>query len=198
MLRFITDFADQAVVLPVALAVAISWVVAGWRRAALAWSAAVFCVLAVTAFGKMATAACGPFDLLPGLRSPSGHTASAAVVYGGLVALLLPVAWERSETWRVTTAAALAGLAAVLFGGTRLLLHVHTRTDVLAGAVVGMAGALLLARLAGPRPAAVRLAVPVGVALVTILLFHGGHLHAEERLHDLSFVVWPLTLCLPR
>jgi membrane-associated phospholipid phosphatase len=198
MLRFITDFADQAVVLPLAVAVALAWVVAGWRRAAVAWVLAVVGVLSVMAIGKMAAAACGPFDILPGLRSPSGHTASAAVVYGGLLALLLPVAWERSQAWRVMAAAVLAGLAALVFGGTRLLLHVHTRSDVLVGGLVGIAGALVLARLAGPRPAAVRLAVPVGVALVTVLLFHGGHLHAEQRLRDLTFVVWPLTLCLPR
>ncbi len=40
-MNFLTDFADQAVVLPFALVVAVALGVAGWWRGAFAWIAGV-------------------------------------------------------------------------------------------------------------------------------------------------------------
>ena len=40
-MTFLTDFADQAVLLPVAAGVAIMLLLLGWRRGALAWTVAV-------------------------------------------------------------------------------------------------------------------------------------------------------------
>jgi hypothetical protein len=37
-MKFVTDFADQAVVLPLALTICLALAVAGWRRGALAWA----------------------------------------------------------------------------------------------------------------------------------------------------------------
>ncbi len=190
---FVTDFADLAVVLPLALAVALALLLTGWRRGALAWALVVPATLAAVLLAKLLVAAC--WGLLPfhGLRSPSGHTASAAVVYGGLLALLLPEPARGAR--RPFAALLLAALFAVLFGGTRLALHVHTRSDVLAGALLGVAGALVLARLAGPRPARLRVALPLAAALAVVLLFHGDHLRAEDQIDRVSHLVWPLTLC---
>lgn len=196
-MQFLTDFADLAVVLPFAVVVGFALLLAGWRRGALAWAVVVPATLGAVLLGKLVVAACGaylPFHaLFHGLRSPSGHTASAAVVYGGLLSLLLPE--PRDDQRRVIAAIVIAGVFAVLFGGTRLALHVHTRSDVLVGAALGVAGALVLTRLAGPRPARLRLALPVAAGLLVVLLFHGRHLRAEDQIDRVSRIIWPLTVC---
>ncbi len=187
---FLTDFADQAVVLPVAAVVLAILLVMGWRRGALAWIAGVGGVLAVMLLLKLIVFAC--FWRLPwtGLVSPSGHTASAAVVYGGLLTLLVPRA-----RGGVVLAALTGGGLALLVGLTRLALHVHTVSDVVVGAAVGVTGAVLLRHFAGERPerlSSPRLALAVCVAMV---LFHGHRLAAEERIKWLALDVWPLSLC---
>ncbi len=190
---FLTDFADLAVVLPLAVAVAAGLFATGWRRGALAWAVVVPATWFAVLIAKMTIAACGSPLLFHGLRSPSGHTASAAVVYGGLLGLLLPDAADRKL--RALAAMLLAGGFALLFGLSRLALHVHTRSDVAVGAAFGMAGALLLERLAGPRPRPLRVALPLAAALMMVLLFHGQHLRAEEKIDHMARIVWPLTLC---
>ncbi len=192
-MSYVTDFADLAVVVPLALAVALALLLVGWRRGAAAWALVVPATWTAVLLAKLVVAAC--WGLLPfhGLHSPSGHTASAAVVYGGLLALLLPEPARGAR--RPFAALVLAGVFAVLFGGTRLALHVHTRSDVLAGAALGIAGALALARLAGPRPSRLRVAIPLAAALAVVVLFHGEHLRAEDQIDRVSHMVWPLTLC---
>ncbi len=190
---FVTDCADLAVVLPLVVAVAVALLAAPWPRGAAAWALVVPATLLTVLLTKMAVAACGAWLPLHGLRSPSGHTASAAVVYGGLLSLLLPE--PRRGMWRAVAVALVAGVFAVLFGGTRLALHVHTRSDVLAGAALGIAGALIMARLAGPRPQGLRVAIPLATAVAVVLLFHGRHIHAEDQIDRISHLVWPLTLC---
>ena len=192
-MRFLTDFADLAVVLPLAVAVAAGLLAGGWPRGAAAWAAVVPLTLLAVLLAKLVIAACGSWLPLHSLRSPSGHTASAAMIYGGLLFLLLPE--PRRGLRRPFAAVLLAGLFAVLFGGTRLALHLHSRADVLAGAALGIAGALVLARLAGPRPSRLRVAVPLAAALAVVMLFHGDHLRAENRIDHMARLLWPLTQC---
>jgi membrane-associated phospholipid phosphatase len=183
-MNFVTDFADQAVVLPLALAVGVALLVGGWRRGAVAWMIAVAGTLGVMLVAKVLVHACIGAAVLPGLRSPSGHTASAAVVYGGLATLLLPVpAWGLR---RMVIALLLAAGFALVFGSTRLALHMHTLSDVIAGGSVGIAGGLVLNRLAGTPPRRMRAALPIAAAAAMALLFHGLHLHAEAAIDRLS------------
>jgi membrane-associated phospholipid phosphatase len=194
-MNFITDFADQAVMLPLAIAVAVALALAGWRRGAIAWFAAVPGTLVAVLIAKMVVAACSPWVYGDsGLHSPSGHTASAAVMYGGLAALLMPRLSRRS--WALAAAALLAVLFALLFALTRLALHAHTAADVLAGGAIGVAGAIALVHFAGQRPPALRVAIPAAVAVAVLLLFHGQHLRAEDHIDHISRLVWPLTLCV--
>ena len=65
---------------------------------------------------------------------PSGHTASATVLYGFLVLL---VASHVRERWRVAAAAAGAVLAVCLVALSRMYLGVHYLSDVLAAASEG-------------------------------------------------------------
>ncbi len=202
----LTDFADQAVILPLAAGVLATLLLLGWRRAALAWCVVIGGMLLTMLGLKLVFAACvagiGPDGREHGLANPSGHTAAAAAVYGGAVGLLargtllrrLP-GGRMSGLWE-------AGLAAVLLAGligtSRVWLGMHTVPDVMAGGLIGIASAVLLARLAGPPPlppARRRLLLAPLVAVP--LLLHGLHLNAEPRIHAAARF-WPLTLCLPR
>jgi membrane-associated phospholipid phosphatase len=189
-LNFLTDFADQAVVLPLAAVVCVLLAAFGWRRGAVAWALSVGGVLAVMLVFKLVVFACGWRVPWTGLSSPSGHTAASAVVYGGLLSL------AAAPSVAGTVFAAMAGgLVALLFGLTRLALHVHTVADVVCGAAVGVAGAVLMRRFAGApprRPFWRRLVL----AICTVaLLFHGRRLEAETRIRWLALDVWPLSAC---
>lgn len=189
-LHLITDLGDQAVILPLTLAAGLVLLMAGWWRGALAWFAAVPATLAAVLLAKLSTMACQ--GLLPpvGLLSPSGHTASAAVVYGGLLALV--IGGPRA-------ALLCAGAVAAAVGYTRVALGVHTVADVWAGGLIGTAGAMVLSALAGPRPALRRGWIGVAAACVAVLvLFHGRHVYAEMHIRQMSQQIWPLSLCAGR
>jgi membrane-associated phospholipid phosphatase len=189
---FITDFADQAVVLPVAATVLLVLLTLGWRRGALAWAGCVGGVLGLMLALKLITFACIWRAPWIGLRSPSGHTATASVVYGGLLSLFLP-----GNAAGVLGAAMAGGVFAFVFGLSRLALHVHTVPDVVLGAAIGTAAAAALRWFAGDRPPALsspRLAV---AAFIVMAIFHGHRLEAETRIRWLALDVWPLTLCRP-
>lgn len=190
-LHLITDLGDQAVILPLVLATGLLLLLAGWWRGALAWFLAVPGTLGVVLVAKLSTIACQ--NLLPpiGLLSPSGHTASAAVVYGGALALVLGIGRFRL-TW-----ALLSGLAvALLVGFTRLALDVHTLADVLAGGLLGTIGTVALSWLAGPRPALRRSWIGAAATMLAIVvLFHGRHVYAEMHISRVSQQIWPLSLC---
>jgi membrane-associated phospholipid phosphatase len=169
---FLTDFADQAVVLPVVVAVAIVLAALGWRRGALAWLLAISVTFGVMLLLKLGFVACSPVFGPWALRSPSGHTAAAAVVAGGLVAVL-------GGTLRAVLLAAL--LAALTIGLSRLELGEHSLPEVAAGAMVGLLGAMGLARLAGKPPRA-RPVPLLAVAVLIAMLLHGRHLPAEAAI----------------
>ncbi len=174
-MRFVTDFADQAVILPMMLAVAIGLLAQGWRRGAMAWTVAVTVTFAATLVLKMVFIAC-PASLGVGdVHTPSGHVAAATVVAGGLTLLLL--------RWR-HAALLVAALAAVVIGASRLALGMHTPLEVVIGAGVGLAGAWLLLALAGPPPAVVDARRIAMIAVAVMVVFHGLHLPAEAHIRS--------------
>jgi membrane-associated phospholipid phosphatase len=112
------------------------------------------------------------------LRTPSGHVAAATIVAGGLAALLLR---------RRQPALLVAVLAAVVIGISRLALGAHSTPEVMVGAAVGLAGALVLISLAGAPPGdldARRVAI---VATVVALVFHGLHFPAEAHIRSTAW-----------
>jgi membrane-associated phospholipid phosphatase len=172
---FISDFADQAVMLPLALAVGIALLAQGWRRGAAAWGLAIVCTFAAMLVLKVLFLACSSSFATMDIRTPSGHVAAATVVTGGLGALLLR---------RRASVLPLAALAAVLIGISRLVLGAHSFPEVVLGACVGLGGALGLMRLAGRPPASIdaaRIAIVAGIVLV---IFHGMHLPAEAHIRS--------------
>ncbi len=189
-MRYLTDFADQAVVLPVAAAVLVVLLALGWRRGALAWTVSVAGVLATMLVLKLVMFACGWRIGWTGLVSPSGHTAASAVVYGGLLALLIPVSVAGTGIAALT-----GGAVALVIGLSRLALLVHTVSDVVVGAGGGVAGAIAMRAMAGPRPTRLSSSWLLAVAVAMMLLFHGHRLEAETRIRWLALDIWPLTLC---
>ncbi len=191
-MRFFTDFADQAVVLPLTLAIAITLAVLGWSRGAFGWVVAIGGTFAVMLGLKLLFIACGGMVPEAGIRTPSGHTAAAAVVIGGLIALT-----SLGSASRMTVALLSALSGAVLFGFSRLFLGAHTVSEVIVGGGVGSAGAIMLVWLAGQPPPGLRTDRLAAVVLAVVILFHGFHLPAEAEIYrTASFLrVWPLSIC---
>ncbi len=184
-MRFLTDFADLAVLLPLAICVGVGLAIAGWPRGALAWAAAIGTTLSLMLGLKLAFLGCGSSHAL----SPSGHTAAGTVVYGGIAAL-----WLRRwlAPW---PAALLAGSTmAAIIGMTRVALHAHIPIEVAIGAAVGLGGILLLLKGAGPRPARLRVTWLIPATMILAFLLHGMELQAEPRLR--AFAGWlPPSVC---
>jgi membrane-associated phospholipid phosphatase len=167
-MNFLTDFADQAVMLPLVLSIAIGLLAQGWRRGAAAWVIAISATFSVMLLLKLLFIPCGSEEI----HTPSGHVAAATVVLGGLAAML------RRRRGIVVPAGL---LAAVIIGASRIALGFHTWPEVAVGAVVGLAGATVMQRLAGPPPTldGRRLAL---IAVAVAVIFHGLHLPAEARI----------------
>jgi membrane-associated phospholipid phosphatase len=187
---FFTDFADQAVVLPVCVCTVVGLAVAGWRRGALAFGFASAGVLAAMLLLKLLAAGCGIFRPWANITSPSGHTAAAAMVYGGFIALVLR---RFLSPWRAALLACLP--VAVAIGATRLALQVHTPAEVTLASLVGLTGVVCLVFLAGKPPTGLR-PWRVGVAgLAIMLLLHGIRLPAEQQIRWASLHMWPFSTC---
>jgi membrane-associated phospholipid phosphatase len=173
----LTDYADEAVVLPLIAVVALVLGLLGWRRGALAWLVAVGLSFTSVLALKLVFVTCGPALGLPALRSPSGHTAAAAVIAGG-IAVVLGRGGQQ--------VAAIAGLAAALIGVTRVVLGLHSPAEVAVGGALGILGMLGFAALAG-KPPALRLRWLFAAIVAVALLLHGQHLNAETTIRAVAF-----------
>jgi membrane-associated phospholipid phosphatase len=176
-MRFLTDFADEAVVLPLIATIAVALAVQGWRRGAWAWLLTIGASFATVLVLKLIFIDCGPAMGVPLLRSPSGHTAAGAVIAGGFAVLVGA---------RKPAVALASVLGAVLIGLTRVLLGEHALPEVLVSGAVGVAGALGFALLAGAPPP-LRLRLLFAAVLLVAVLLHGNHLDAEPRIRMFAF-----------
>lgn len=176
-MRYLTDFADQAVVLPLVVAIAVALAVQGWRRGAATWLIVVAATFAATAAFKLIFLSCSPVFGPMDMHSPSGHVAAATVVTGGLAVML---------TRRQFSILPAAILAALVIGMSRLVLGMHSLPEVIFGALIGLAGAAALMRYAG-RPPELKLAPLIGVIVVIAGLFHGLHFPAEAAIRHTAF-----------
>ena len=181
--QFLTDFADEAVILPVAASVAVLLAVLGWWRGAAAWTVTVCGVLGTMGVLKMVFVACaGPLAGL-GIHSPSGHTAASTVTYGGLALL-----FGRTRMPLPLLAFAPPAIALVI-GSTRVMLGAHVPAEVALGGLVGLCGAAALLPLAGPQPPLLRWPV-IAVAAAIMLALHGVRLQAEQAIHNMALLSW--------
>jgi membrane-associated phospholipid phosphatase len=175
--RYLTDFADQAVILPLVLAVAVALAVQGWRRGAMTWLIVVGATFFATLMFKLMFLSCSPLFGPLDVHSPSGHVAAATVVSGGLAAMF---------TRGRTSILPVAMLAAVVIGVSRLVLGAHSLPEVVVGALLGLAGAVALMRFAG-QPPRLKLSPLVAVIVIVGSIFHGLHLPAEAAIRHTAF-----------
>lgn len=177
-MHFITDFADEAVVLPITSVVGVMLCLLGWRRGAVAWVVVICCTLFAILLLKLIGIACGP-DHFPRMRTPSGHTAAAAVLAGSFAALF-------TRRRRCTVAMVTACAAAGVIGVSRYMLGSHTIFEVLAGAIVGISGAIAFAYTAGPAPCMQLRPVALSAALM-VAIFHGHRVNVEPDIWRASY-----------
>lgn len=189
LIQFTTDFGDQAVLSPLALGIGLVFACSAWKRAAVGWLVGIGGCFALMLVLKLCFQACG-HDLPGDITSPSGHTAASAAVYGALLGLL-----ARAMTGQVRWTFPLASCVALVFGSTRLLLHIHTLTEVVIGSVVGVTGAVVMTWMAGDPPIHVRARWLASTVVAILLLFHGFRMPAEAAIHTISMHLWPLTAC---
>ncbi len=169
-MQFVTDFADLAVLLPLALCIGVGLAWLGWQRGALAWALAMGSTLAGTLVLKLLLLGCGSRDAF----SPSGHTAAGVAVYGGAAAL-----WLRRRFGPVPSVLRGALPVAVVIGISRVAVYAHSAAEAAAGAALGACGVAVLVRLAGPEPALARPGRVVLAGCLVLLALHGVRLHIE-------------------
>ena len=176
--------------LPVAAAILLLLVSLGETRNALLWAVAVGGVLATILVLKLTFAGCWPPSPFAWWRSPSGHTSSAAMVYGGVAAV---VGLGVVATFAQSVAVAL------LIGMSRIMLGNHSPSEAILGGMIGVLGATTFAALSRPAPrrAGRRGLVLLTAAAVLVLAFllHGHHLESERLIDELSWRYWPLRAC---
>lgn len=184
----ISDFADQAVTLPLAVGTGLLLAASGWRRGAIAWMVAIGATLGLIVLLKLRFFACDG-------GNPSGHTAAAAAVYGGLAGLIAGVI-RKDMRWAVGWAIVVGASLAVLVGQSRLTLDKHSVAEVVVGGVIGIGGAAGFVGFAGTPFAGIRIARIVAMGLVVVLLLHGVRLSAEETIKSMAPHFWPSSQCV--
>lgn len=180
----ITNFGDANLIAPpVCGAIAALWAL-GERRNARALAVAFALCLAATVLSKilfMFVYRGGP------LRSPSGHTALAAFVYGSLAV----AAWKRASLGALRYVIAALCVAVVLgVAVSRYEIGGHSRTETAFGLVYGvLAVAFLARRFAWPSlpQTSVALSAVAGVmvTLAAYLVLSSGYFD-EEAISDFT------------
>lgn len=173
MMRFITDFADQGVILPVLAVGGLVMLLRGWWRGAAVWVLTASLVLAFMLLLKIAGLYYAWFVHVP-IISPSGHVAAACVVYGGLLFMMGQGWFARFPALMLPSVLAVG----LVIGQTRLMLHAHTLLEVVIGCMVGCAGGVMVGRKCGPVPHPLWIYLLPCVGCIACL-FHGCHLGIE-------------------
>lgn len=180
----ITNFGDSAVTLPLALLTIASLALAGRRHAALSLLLAVGGTGLTMLALKLAFLSC--LNSLDGgmIRSPSGHAAMSAVVYGSL-ALLLTAGSPRRPLLLAATALFVGAIAV-----SRFAIEAHSRAEILVGLAIGLGFVLLLARRLRHEPPFRPQRRPlILVIAVTLAATYGFHAPAEQAIQRLSQIL---------
>ena len=149
ILRAIADCGDLAVLLPLAIALALLLWRCESRAAAGAWVQALGFCLAVTFALKLGLLTCSRAWGVSIVR-PSGYASMSTAVYGAL-AIVVSTHSARWRLWAVFAGMLMVG--AIAF--TRIMLQVHTKSEVAIGLTVGLLSVFLFVwnyvRLTDPR-----------------------------------------------
>lgn len=191
----VSDFGDQALILPFAIGIGLLLALSGWRRGALTWAGAIGATLMLILLLKLRFFACGDILDHASRGNPSGHTAAAAAVYGALAGLVARAIWDNG-TWSAAAAIVTALSVAAIIGQSRLLLDRHTVTEVVWGGGIGMAGAAGFAVVSGSPAGALRIGRIVLAGGIAIILLYGARISAEGTIKSIAPHLWPLSQCI--
>jgi membrane-associated phospholipid phosphatase len=186
-LLFITDLGNVVVVGALAATVAVYLAMAGSRRPALALLVAFALAAVLIAVAKLICMTCH-VQVSPSLRSPSGHVAMAAAVYGMMASIVA----ARMKRWQGVLLWLFAILLIALIAASRVLLGLHSPLEALAGLVIGGVS-YGIARWAVLRHSPVQFdgrALAV-TAFAVILLFHGVPVPTEHMIQWLAMHIRP-------
>ncbi len=186
LLNTLTDLGDSALMLPLAVMLAVVLWSQQSAAAALTWLGTLVPGLIAITVLKLAGHACEAALASPGLVSPSGHAAFAAMVYGGAAVV---VARHTGGPPRWVTGLAAGGLVATV-AASRLLLGAHSVPEVVVGLLIGGATVLLFGRAYRRLPPATLrsrgMVALAGAAALLVVAMHGERLHAEELIRTIA------------
>ncbi|MGI4745845.1 MAG: phosphatase PAP2 family protein [Janthinobacterium lividum] len=174
--------------LPTSVCVLLFLLLSRCWKTALTWTIAMGGVLAAMLVLKLGIGACGPALGAGALDSPSGHTASATMLYGGIATILFP-------RLNVILRFMLAITIALLFGASRVVLHDHSVIEVLIGGIVGLGGLGFFMHFKGAGPARLPRICFVLVFAVIALLEHGHRMTVEYRIHSFATLRLRALIC---
>jgi len=194
-LTSVTDFGDQAIIFPLAAGIALILALSGWRRGALAWTAAIGGTLTLVLILKLRFFACGHLSPGANFSNPSGHTAAAAAVYGALAAMIMRSIWD-DPRWALSGAVTMGVSLAVCIGLSRLMLDLHSMGEVVVGGAIGIGGAVSFVVFAGPSSHAVRIEWLVLASLFIMAVLYGVRMSAEVTIRSLATSLWPFSQCI--
>jgi hypothetical protein len=188
-----SDLGDSAVITAISMVAAIQLAWSGYRRAALVLIVAMAAAAAAIGLLKVAVIGCGAGASVAGLKSPSGHAAMTAAVFGTLSFVVAGQigGWQRFIPPSIAVVL-IAGIAA-----TRVLLGVHTVEDIAIGLATGTVVAILaIAVLRRTRVVRVRLGLLLLVVAATAALTDGIRAPTEQMVRFFAaFVSHNVPLC---
>ena len=182
----LTDFGDSAAMMPAALLIAL-WLVAAraWRHAQF-WCLGFAVMAALIAATKIAFMGWGIGIEAIDFAGISGHTALAVAVLSVGAAVSLA---DRAPPIRLF-GAILGGTIGLAIGVSRLVLHVHSLSEVVIGAVVG--ASLAVAFLRGgshANSATLRPAALGALLLLTLTTVHGERAPTQGTLTRIALML---------
>jgi membrane-associated phospholipid phosphatase len=189
--KFVTDFGDSAVTLPLGALTLIFLLTSGWRRAALAFLLAIGCAGIAIGLLKLLLVSCGKPLVGAALTDPSGHVAMSAATYGSLALALGRTGSVRQRPWLLAAAALLVAAIAL----SRILLHAHSPAEVAVGLAVGLLSTLIFRVILGPGEAPpLRLAWFAFGAILIAGVMHGTRWPIEQWIKAAAHLIrnrWP-------
>jgi membrane-associated phospholipid phosphatase len=182
--RFLTDFGDTAVTVPLAVLVAGLLFAAKEPRLATGWVLVIAGCTGLTGGLKLLFTVCAHPAVESRMLSPSGHTAMSIAVYGGIAAIA-------GHALRGPARAALTAGAAVFTIGialSRTIVGHHTPIEVAIGLLIGIAALGAMIVLVGRHPPErLPLRWLFAGAVVVFVLFHGTRWPAERAIHRFAW-----------
>ncbi len=161
-----SEMADTVVKISITVLVAVV-MLAVWRRWLEPLMVTLALVLEASAFITITWIVGRPRPAVDRLETspvgssfPSGHVA-AAVVYGGIVVVVF---WHTRRTWIRVLSVTVVALVVCAAGFSRMYRGMHHLTDVVAGAILGLAAVLITTGLL-VRAARRRDAIPDGLTI---------------------------------